>query len=202
MTVFLDNRGASETTISEPARVLVTYGSKHGATQEIAERIATRLRSHGVAADLRAVTDVVDAAQWTAVVIGSAVYFGAWRKEASEFLCRNKGAFATRPVWLFSSGPVGGKELPVPKEIADFEDAPGFRGHQIFAGRLERAALSVGERLIIKGVKAPYGDFRDWVAIDAWADRIGAELQRAEAVRGEDRPGVAPSGVESVLTAR
>ncbi len=58
----------------------------------------------------------------------------------------------------------------------EFEHDLDLRGHRVFAGRLDRAALSIGERLIIKGVKAPYGDFRDWPAIDAWADGVAVEV--------------------------
>ncbi|MDQ2896892.1 MAG: flavodoxin domain-containing protein [Actinomycetota bacterium] len=160
-----------------------------------------RLRSRGVAADARSLAEVDDIAVWTAVVIGSAVYFGTWRKEASEFVRAHKDVLATRPLWLFSSGPVGRKDLSAPKEIAEFETAPGFRGHEVFAGCLDRGALSIGERLVIKGVKAPYGDFRDWPAIDAWADRVGDELQGDRRDRGGDRRAVEPAPGEPVLAA-
>ncbi|MEZ4570792.1 MAG: flavodoxin domain-containing protein [Thermomicrobiales bacterium] len=41
---------------------------------------------------------------YDAFVIGSAVYFDSWRKEATEFVTQRR-SLATRPVWLFSSGP-------------------------------------------------------------------------------------------------
>jgi menaquinone-dependent protoporphyrinogen oxidase len=52
-----------------------------------------------------------------------------------------------------------------------------LRGHEIFFGALDRSKLSFPERMIVKAVKAPDGDFRDWAAIDAWADRIADELE-------------------------
>jgi menaquinone-dependent protoporphyrinogen oxidase len=33
-------------------------------------------------------------------------------------------------------------------------------------------------------VRAPYGDFRDWAAIDAWASRIAQQLTAAEVMDG------------------
>jgi menaquinone-dependent protoporphyrinogen oxidase len=109
-------------------------------------------------------------------VIGSAVYFGAWRKDATAFVAEHKDVLSQSPLWLFSSGPVGGKDLPDPKEIAGFVHDLSPRGHRVFAGRLDRASLSIGERLAVRGVKAAYGDFRDWAAIDSWAKSIAAGL--------------------------
>jgi len=42
-----------------------------------------------------------------AVVLGSAVYAGHWLKPARELVDRSRDALAARPVWLFSSGPIG-----------------------------------------------------------------------------------------------
>jgi menaquinone-dependent protoporphyrinogen oxidase len=38
--------------------------------------------------------------------------------------------------------------------------------------------VSLPERLIIKGIKAPLGDFRDWGAISSWAEGIAGELKK------------------------
>ena len=37
--------------------------------------------------------------------------------------------------------------------------------------------LNMAEQLIVRGVKAPTGDFRDWHAITAWANGIAIALQ-------------------------
>src|ERR1035437_1878635 len=87
--------------------VLVTYASKHDATQEIAERIAQTLAAAGKQAQVRPVSAAGDLAGYGAFVIGSAVYMGHWQKEAVEFVRRNRAVLAGRPVWLFSSGPLG-----------------------------------------------------------------------------------------------
>ena len=51
------------------------------------------------------------------------------------------------------------------------------RGHRVFPGRLVGDDLGLGEKLIVKVVRAPFGDFRDWPAIEAWANEIAAELR-------------------------
>ena len=91
-------------------KVLVVYGSRHGATEGIAQRIGEVLRAQGLAApvvsaDVVADEDVRDA---DAFVVGSAVYMGKWLKEPTEFLENYPTSLRARPVWLFSSGPLPG----------------------------------------------------------------------------------------------
>ncbi len=87
--------------------ILVVYASKHGATREIAERIAERLTAGGRPAEARSVHEVDDPARYDAFVIGSAAYSMHWMKEAAGFVRRNRTLLADRPVWMFSSGPLG-----------------------------------------------------------------------------------------------
>jgi menaquinone-dependent protoporphyrinogen oxidase len=88
-------------------KVLVTYASRHGATAGIAERIAAGLRSAGLPTDLSPVTDVDDVTAYDAFVIGGAAYMFHWLKDATAFVKRHRARLADRPVWLFSSGPLG-----------------------------------------------------------------------------------------------
>ena len=86
---------------------LVVYASKHGATQGIAERIAATLNEAGQEAKARPVGAVGDLTSYDAFVVGSAVYAADWQKEASAFVQRNRAVLASKPVWLFSRGPLG-----------------------------------------------------------------------------------------------
>ena len=87
--------------------VLVVYASKHGATGEIAERVAQTMAAAGQQAQARPVTAAGDLTGYDAFVVGSAVYMEHWQKEAVEFVRRNRAVLADHPVWLFSSGPLG-----------------------------------------------------------------------------------------------
>ena len=64
--------------------VLVAYATKHGATAGIAEKIGEVLRESGLACDVKLAAAVDDLTPYQAVVLGSAVYMGAWRKEAAS----------------------------------------------------------------------------------------------------------------------
>lgn len=155
--------------------VLVAYASKHGSTQGIAERIAEKLRQLGIQAEARPLDEVSDPGSYEAFVIGSAIYYGSWLKEATEWVHRNQAVLAGHPVWLFSVGPLGTEVQDAeqqPKEMTEFQQAIRPREQRIFFGALDHSHLSFAERVMVKAVRAPEGDFRDWEAIDAWAARI------------------------------
>lgn len=159
-------------------KILVTVASRHGATDEIGERIAQRLRGHGHDVVNMPPQDVAELAPYDAVILGSAVYMGHWIPAAADFAERHRIASWNRPVWLFSSGPLGDPPAPVgdPPEVAPLAERVNAREHRTFAGELEDGVLGLKERVIVRLVKAPYGDFRDWNAIDAWADVIAEAL--------------------------
>jgi menaquinone-dependent protoporphyrinogen oxidase len=173
--------------------VLVTYATRHGSTTGIAERITDRLREAGVAAECRSIANVRDLEPYDAFVIGAAAYMFHWLKDATKFAKRNRELLATRPVWLFSSGPVGtdlvdkeGRdvlETTRPKEFAELVPMLHARGERIFFGAWDPSAPPIGlaERfmhLLPAAPAMPSGDFRDWPAIDAWAAEIAADLAR------------------------
>lgn len=159
--------------------VLITYASKHGATQGIAEHIAQKLRAIGRVVELQPISADVSPDRYAAVVIGSAVYYGSWLKEATDYVRRHQPSLADRPVWLFSDGPLGAEVKDgesQPKELAKFQEAIHPRDHQLFFGALDHSKLSFPERMVIKAVRAPEGDFRDWAGIDAWTSSIAHQL--------------------------
>jgi menaquinone-dependent protoporphyrinogen oxidase len=179
-------------------QVLVVYATKHGATRGIAERICETLRSQELDCSIADAKDEPVTSGADAFVIGSAAYFGKWLKEATEFVRSNETFLRTRPVWLFSSGPVGtdkvdkkGNDVLVTSQAAtDLASAIGARGTRVFFGAwdpTERPA-SIGERfaLLLPAVKEllPTGDFRDWEAIDAWALEIAHELVKSPVAVG------------------
>ena len=73
----------------------------------IAARVGQVLNEAGLSTVVQPVDNVSDVREFDAVVLGSAVYAGQWRKEAAAFLTDNEYQLAERPVWLFSSGPTG-----------------------------------------------------------------------------------------------
>ena len=171
-------------------KILVTYASKNGATHEIAERIGDVLRQAGLQADVFPVDGVRDLTPYQAVILGSAVYIGNWPKEAAAFLQTNEKILANRPVWLFSSGPTGegdpvellnGWRLPAALQPAADRIRP--RDIAIFHGYINPDTVNILQKWVIKAMKKPFGDFRDWDAIVTWATTIAEALKDAEPAR-------------------
>ena len=160
--------------------VLVTVASRHGSATEVGQQIAQTLEAGGHRVEICTPDEVADLDPYDAVIVGSAVYIGRWLEPARRFVERHEEGLRERPVWLFSVGPLGEPPQPVdePVELPAIADRLGARDRQVFAGKLG-AHLGLGERAIVRMVKAPRGDFRDWHAIDGWASRIAMELAGA-----------------------
>lgn len=165
-------------------KVLLAVASRHGATLEIADRIGARLGGHGLEVTIQPASSVSSVDGYDAVIVGSAVYVGRWLEDARQLIDRLGPELRGRPVWLFSSGPIGDPPKPEadPVDVALLADAIGARGHQLFAGRLDRQRLGLGERAVVALVKAPEGDYRDWAQVDAWAAQVAAALALPSAV--------------------
>jgi len=158
--------------------LLVSAGSKHGSTAEIAERIGAVLRDRGNDVDIADPDDVSDLGRYDAVVLGSAVYAGHWVESAKQLAERVAELSPMIPTWLFSSGPIGDPPKPEedPVDIADLLQAAGVREHRVFSGKIDKSKLNFAERAILVAVRAPEGDFRDWDEIDEWATDIAETL--------------------------
>ena len=155
-------------------RVLVTYGSRHGSTAEIAAAIAGVLRDGKLATDLAPASDVADVASYDVVVVGSAVYLLRWHPDVVAFLGAHERALAARVVWLFESGPLDDRpetrRRDLPPRVAAIADRTGIRGRVTFGGRLRPSAEGVLEQLMTAGGLAR--DYREWDLIRAWSRQI------------------------------
>jgi menaquinone-dependent protoporphyrinogen oxidase len=170
--------------------VLVTAASLHGATAEIAEAIGKTVAEHGLAVTVIPPGEVNGVDGYDAVILGSAVYTGHWLDAARDLADRCRSGLADRPVWLFSSGPVGepsGKLAQAmakdPVELTAIRAATGAKDHQMFAGKLDRKSLSLPQRAVLLAFPGLNGDFRDWAEIRQWAAGIARQLAGADGHR-------------------
>jgi len=167
--------------MADSGRVLVAYGTKHGATAEIAEAIARTLRQSGLQVDVERARRVHSLVAYRAVVLGSAVYAARWRRDARRLLANAE--LRDRDVWLFSSGPVGQDEgdpkqaerWTKPQRVQRRAAELGVHEHVVFGGRLDESSGFIARKMAQK-IPPQLRDRRDWEQIEAWARSIAAAL--------------------------
>jgi menaquinone-dependent protoporphyrinogen oxidase len=168
-------------------KVLVTYVSVHGSTQEIAEKVAGVLREQGLETDLQPLRTIRKLEGFRAVVLGAPLYMLHWHKDALHFLTHHRESLAgSLPVAVFASGPsFKGDEAEwqevrkqLNQELAKF---PWFKplSVEIVGGRFDPAKLRFPYNLIPALRQMPAQDLRDWTAIRAWANSLAVQFQPA-----------------------
>lgn len=175
-------------------RVLVASASRHRSTAAVAEQIGRVLSGAGHDVVAQRAEDVADLAGYGAAVVGSAVYYGNWMRPAAELVRRHQAALERMPLWLFSVGALvdDAPAAAPPPVVAELVRRTHARGHRAFRGALAPEGLDWSERLAVRLVGAPYGDFRDWAAVRAWAETIARALAPGTAAdpgRADGAPG-------------
>ncbi len=163
--------------------IQIVHASALGSTSEIAAAIGRTLerRGHRIVVEPAVAAGPPD--DFDACVIGSAVHGGHWLAPATTFVRAHGPALAERPVWLFSVGPLGSidpSSISEPAELDDLRREIGPRGHVIFFGAHDRTSPAIERMPRIERFVArrfiPAGDFRDWPAIEHWAEQIANGL--------------------------
>ncbi len=166
-------------------RVLVTWGSKLGGTEGIAQTIGEELGRHGLDVVSEPASRVRDLQGYDAAIVGGALYANRWHRDAHRFVTRNVATLRRMPVWLFSSGPLDDsaerEEIPPPTQVAVLMERVGALGHVTFGGRLPADAKGFPASAMAKKMS---GDWRDEDRIRAWAAGLAKDLPNA-------RPGTA-----------
>jgi menaquinone-dependent protoporphyrinogen oxidase len=179
------------------SKVLVTYGTWCGATQEVAQAIAQTLQEHGLAADVLPVERVSGVDGYSGVVIGTGVRAGKLHGKVKRFVRRNRQGLGAVPVALFVDCLTMKDDTPANRATVDAylnplrEAAPGIKPVSVglFAGAVltetpEFRRQPFFLRGIIKSMKKGMdekggSDYRDWAAIRMWVEQIAPLLQSA-----------------------
>jgi len=171
-------------------KVLVSWGSKRGGTEGIAQTIGAELRRNGIEVVLKPASEVGYIDDVDAAIVGSSLYANRWRGEVRRMLARNRAVLRTIPVWLFSSGPLDDSAdrttSPPPRQAGVLVDRLGALGHMTFGGRLTPEARGYPASAM---AKTRSGDWRNPDRIRAWADDIAQALPTARPGRSFDPPG-------------
>ncbi len=166
--------------------VLVAYATTYGSTEEVAEAVASTLRSSGLVAEMKPARQVRTLDGYDAVVLGAPLIIHRLHKDARGFLNRHKKALIALPVAILVLGPC--KE---PRDEEEWQDCTAQFDKalaeldwldpvaaELFGGRFDPALLKFP--LNKMAGSEPASDARDWIAIEAWAAGLAALLQPSE----------------------
>jgi menaquinone-dependent protoporphyrinogen oxidase len=168
-------------------KALVIYGTRGGATKQIAEEIGKVLGEQSLAVTVEDAkrSKGLDLNSFDLIVVGSSVWATMWKWQATRFLKRNAKNLAAKKVALFSSGLLGGDPTKIdeanksiektaskyptikPLALAYFGGFVDFE-HPTFFTRPIAGAMKKDLEKKGKDTSKPY-DTRDFVAIRKWA---------------------------------
>lgn len=174
-------------------KVLVVYGTKSGCSAGVAERIGSTLAAGGVEVDVVSAEMAGDPALYAAVVVGCGVRMGEWHEPARAWVAAHAEALRNRPLAFYTVGLILVTDPNKTDEVRAYTDpiiaetgvTPVDVG--LFAGRNTGEGFSFLERAIVRAMKVPKGDFRDWAEIDAWTLKV-APLLHVTGEQSEDAP--------------
>lgn len=158
-------------------RTLVTYGSKHGSTNEVATAVAASLRAAGHDIDLLSAeaAAVAGPAGYECAVIGGSLYMGRWHADVCRLVRRHHDALARMPLAVFALGPrtleaedVADSRKQLDSVLKRLKIEPQLV--TIFGGAVDPAKFHFPLS------RMPHSDVRDWQAIDAWSAEVGAMI--------------------------
>jgi menaquinone-dependent protoporphyrinogen oxidase len=161
-------------------KLLITYATNFGSTQEVAEIIADTLRDDGHIVELLPVTAVHSLNEYNAVILGSAVNYANWLPDAIEFVKVNQEALNCMPVALFTVHiqNIGDDAQSRSKRRAYLDEIRPFLipiSEGYFAGKFDRQ----GSKLLLPNWMSffiPPIDLRKWDKIRAWAKALSPNL--------------------------
>lgn len=170
--------------------ILVTYASRTGSTEGVAQAIGQILRESGVRVEVRPVQEVEDVTPYRAVVVGSAVREGSWLPEAMRFVDMHQAALSEKPCAVFLvcmtlAAPDASQFQPHVRAWLDPVRAlihpvsEGFFAGALDINQLPSSADRLKLRLSVLFGLGSEGDHRNWDAIRAWAQSLPVRLERA-----------------------
>lgn len=146
----------------------MAFVTRHGATREVADAIATSLRADEATVDLKAAWSVRGSvAARDLIVLGAPLYSGRWPLSAHRFLRRHREDLQQVPVAVFALGPKERNDAAWERSRSQLDRA--LAKHQWLSPAA--TALFGGAEELGRSM-SPRRDLRDWVAIREWSAEV------------------------------
>ena len=156
-------------------RVLIATGTKRHARDGIAAHMQDALESAGVVTDVRPASAEVDLGDYDGVIVGGVIHNGRWHKHSRRFVSRHAAVLRTKPVWLYSCGPLDEsartENLPPVPQVRNAAIVSGAKDHITFGGHLAATGLTAHSA-------DPADDFHEVGRVRCWAAGIADQLKQ------------------------
>lgn len=162
-------------------RILVAYASRYGSTAEVARTIGKTLARAGAEVDVSPAREVKDIGPYGLVVLGTSIRMSRPLKEATAFAEQFRDDLAKVPTALFTVGLQMKEDTPENREktleflkpLREIIAAPVSLG--LFGGMVDHGRFGIFLRFFARREKTGIlaeGDWRDWDAIQRWAEEL------------------------------
>ncbi len=163
------------------SRVLVTYATMAGSTEGVAKRIGEVLLERNIPVDVVEVSQVKDLSNYDTIILGSGIRGGTFFTGANAFIELNKSTLEQKVIYVFlvcltmredtpsNRSTVEGYLDPIRAQIKPISEG-------LFAGAYDSSKHNFMEKLVMRAMKAPEGDFRRWDEITTWAESVAISI--------------------------
>ncbi|MDI6712495.1 MAG: flavodoxin domain-containing protein [Anaerosomatales bacterium] len=154
-------------------RVLVVFATGSGCTESVAGWVAEEAAARGLEPTLRDAKSDPSPEGFDGVAVGSGLRAGKWHGAAEQWLKRHAERLHEVPCAVFSVGmrAVAGDASEGEATARQAAERAGIEpaATASLPGWFFPKRFSLPERLILKAMKTPEGDFRDEAVVRAWA---------------------------------
>jgi len=170
------------------AKVLIAFATHYGRTFKIAESLAQTLCEDGYQVDIRFAKNVTedDLAGYDAVVLGSCIYIERWHEDAIAFLEKYQSALSQKKVAYYCVCALMGMDMEDAAALVEehyilpmYERFPDIAPVDVtaFGGAINYRILLPRDWIMLRLMFMPGGDWTDWEAVSAWADKLSGLLR-------------------------
>lgn len=184
--------------------VPIFYATTEGQTRRVAERMAARIRTHGLSAEAIAIIPglraAVDWSQVRGVAVGASVHVRGHQREAIAFARHEHVQLSMVPSLFFSvclaAASKNPGEVDAAQRIAEsFATKTGWKPTRVatVAGRLAYTQYNWLIRRVMRRIAIKEGgsadmtrdhEYTDWAQVDRLADELAYEVRRLELSAG------------------
>ncbi|SHH76411.1 flavodoxin domain-containing protein [Clostridium grantii] len=132
-------------------RILIAYGSKHGATEKAAKELGDKLKNNDVhIINLKKEKTEID--HYDTIIIGGSLYAGILQKEVKAFCVNNESQLAKKKLGFFLCCGNESKfeeqlDMVFPKNLLDVATAKGYFGYEY-----DFKKMNFLEKIVVKKV--------------------------------------------------